>query len=49
MIKYSMRKKVVWLNIVVMFNHRCNNSLWFKNDVFKNIKYVFGDKVGVVT
>jgi hypothetical protein len=48
MIEHSTRKKIVWLNNVVMFNHRCN-SLWFLNDVFISIKEVFGDKVGVIT
>ncbi len=48
MIEHSTRKKIVWLDNVIMCNHRCN-SLWFLNDVFRNIKEVFNDKVGVVT
>ncbi len=48
MTEHSVKKKVVQVNIVVMFNHRCN-SLWFFKNVTINIFLMFGDKVGVVT
>ncbi len=47
MIEHSTRIFFVWLNNVGMFNHICN-SLWYLNDVFRNIKEVFGDKVGAI-